>query len=183
MDQSLTFMGILLSWTSSKCFNQNFYLHIRHSLVHGDLLLVDQWGPVWAALPSKARWGVLKRGQANLLAFSENRWCGIVKSLQRSALWSQNDKHIVGVGRGSCTVLRKQAHLPQAAHKRRCSQTYWHGEHDMIRAAGWRCDVIYLKDTAINIYYPSTHSKLCGEINSEESRPRSELSKCNNWKC
>lgn len=35
-------------------------------------------------------WGV-KRGQAKLLAFSEYRWCGILESLQRSALWSWSD--------------------------------------------------------------------------------------------
>lgn len=59
------------------------------SIIHANMPLGELTASVGSPFLSKWKycWG-RKCGHANLLAFSEYRWCGILESLQRSALWS-----------------------------------------------------------------------------------------------
>lgn len=72
-------------------------------------------------------WGV-KRGQANLLASSEHRWCGIVESLQRSALWSWSDEllSVWAEARLPRWELLYWANLPEAP------RVCWHTHTDKL---------------------------------------------------
>lgn len=112
-------------------------------------------------------WGI-KRGQANLLASSEHRWCGIVESLQRSALWSWSDEllSVWAEARLPCWELLHQAHIPEAPH------VCWHTQRQthmvktscqyapLLSSLGWRCFVmttIRLDFDDLSVHFWITH--------------------------